>query len=67
MPAIAGQIEAIERVGWRLEFFSESRQFRIAGGTVTAELHVDEDLVMTVKNFTRSHRPFITLDLATVR
>lgn len=29
VPGIAEQIEAIERVGWRLEFFSEFRPFRL--------------------------------------
>ena len=29
VPGVAEQIETIERVGWRLEFFSEFRQFRI--------------------------------------
>lgn len=33
------------------------------GGAVTAELHIDVDQAMTVRNFTRSHRPFVTLDL----
>jgi len=28
VPGVAEQIEAIERVGWRLEFFNEFRQFR---------------------------------------
>ncbi len=29
VPGVAEQIEAIERVGWRLEFFNEFRQFRL--------------------------------------
>jgi hypothetical protein len=29
VPGAAEQIEAIERVGWRLEFFNEFRQFRL--------------------------------------
>jgi len=28
VPGVAEQIEAIERVGWRLEFFNEFRHFR---------------------------------------
>jgi hypothetical protein len=29
VPGVAEQIEAIERIGWRLEFLNEFRQFRI--------------------------------------
>ena len=29
VPGVAEQIEAIERVGWRLEFFHEFQQFRL--------------------------------------
>jgi hypothetical protein len=29
VPDVAEQIEAIERVGWRLEFLNEFRQFRL--------------------------------------
>ena len=30
MPTVAGQIEAIERVGWRLEFFGEFLQANLS-------------------------------------
>jgi hypothetical protein len=36
MPTVAGQIEAIEHVGWRLEFFSEFLQASVAADRQSA-------------------------------